>query len=202
MPFVWYRLLKPDNYGLEQWWKEFRDWQMVLPAFLKAFTIYIGGRLFNSGFFHWSLVNTSQLRWDGHWMGLASFVNQQYSVLLWLLLIVLAVSFWRKRQRHALLVLSGVMVCLMTSFTLVVTGVAYLESNVPHSFYYQDLFVNWDSGPDMGRYFFPFFIAWFLVILTLWFPEDKPPALPARQSLPHRALVPQKKSPRFSKHRR
>jgi hypothetical protein len=201
MPFVWYRLLKPDSYGLNQWWREFQDWKMAVPAFLKAFAIYIGGRFFNSAFFHWSLVNTSHVQWDGNWIGLASFVNEQFSVLFSLLSVLLVVSFWRKPQKRALFILSAVMLSIMAFLTLVLTGVAYLEGTEPHSFCYVDLWINWDSPRDIGRYFFPFSIAWFLTTMTLWFPEDKEPASQASQPAPHQVLLPKKKASQPSKRR-
>jgi hypothetical protein len=201
MPFVWYRLLKPDSYGLNQWWREFQDWKMALPAFFKAFAIYLGGRFFNSNFFHWNLVNPDHVQWDGQWIGLASFANEQYSVLFWLLLVLLVLSFWKKRQKTALFVLFAVLVSIMAFLTLVLTGVAYIEGDVPHSFVYSDLFINWDSPRDIGRYFFPFSIAGFLAVITLWFPEDKATAPQAPQAPPHQVLLPKKKSPQFPKRR-
>ncbi|HUE37574.1 MAG TPA: hypothetical protein VMO20_09300, partial [Candidatus Acidoferrum sp.] len=93
------------------------------------------------------------------------------AVLPWLLVILLVFSFWKKRQTWPLLVLSAVMFGMMAFFTVVLTGVAYTESDVPNTIDYQSLFVDWNGSIMIGRYCFPFFIGWFLGVALLWFPD-------------------------------
>jgi hypothetical protein len=182
LPFVVYRLLKPDPYELDTWWKAYATASpLVVPYFIKTLALYFPSRFFNSAFFHWQLVDTNHLHWDGQWIGLSSLINEQMAVLPWLLLIVLGFSLWKKRQAMPLLVLSLVMFGMMAFFTFVLTGEAYTESDVPNALQYSRLFVEWNSSDDIGRYCYPFFVAWFLCAAALWFPDESASPQPAAQ---------------------
>lgn len=197
MPFVIYRQLKPDTYGFDNWWKAYvADWWPVFICFLKAFALYFAGRFFTAGFFHWQLVNTSHVQWAGQWGGLGSLANEQLSVLPWLLLILLIISFWKKPQRLELLVLSVVMIAIMAFLTLVLTGVAYIKSDTPNTIGYSDVLIVWNQSRDAGRYFYPFFTAWFLAAITLWFVDKKNPqpvVRPEKSPVEPAALKPKRK---------
>lgn len=198
MPFVIYRLLKPDTYSLDSWWKAYvQDWWPVFTTFLKAFALYFAGRFFSGTFFHWQLVNTSHVQWDGKWGGPGSFVNDQLSVLPWLLLVLLIISFWKKPQRLPLLSLCAVMVAIMAFLTLVLGGVAYIESPTPNTIVYSDELIAWNSTRDIGRYFFPFFTAWFLATITMWFTDKTAPQqIPEPEKKVAASLAPKSKKQR------
>ena len=175
VPFAIYRLLKPDPYELDNWWKAYATaWPTVLPCAFRAFVLYIPARFFKDDFFQWQLADSAhgKLQWNGHWTGLGSLVNDQLAVLAWLLVILLAITFWKKRQRPELLAASAVMFGMMAFFTIVLAGVAYVESPVDNTMDYSSLFVGWPGSIMVGRYFYPFFVAWFLCAATLWFPDE------------------------------
>ncbi|HUE37115.1 MAG TPA: hypothetical protein VMO20_06970, partial [Candidatus Acidoferrum sp.] len=65
LPFAIYRLLKPDTYELDNWWKAYATaWPTVVPFFFKALVLYIPGRFFQDAFYHFKLSDTSHLNLD------------------------------------------------------------------------------------------------------------------------------------------
>ena len=175
LPFEWYRQMKPVPYEFTHWWKAYTAWHMVLPCYLKALVLYIFGRFFNDNYFSWQPDAAGHLHWNGQWLGMASFVNEHNAVLPWLLVILLALSFWKKRAHWlALVSASFVMIALMAFLALILVCLGYTESDVPGTINYTNVFVDWNNDRDIGRYYYPLFTAWFLAIVMLWFPAEKP----------------------------
>lgn len=174
IPFVIYRLLKPTPYSMDLWWKAYlADFGPVFDSFLKAFALYFGGRFFNGGFFHWQLSDTSHLKWNGQWSGISSLVNEQMSILLWVMLFLLILSLWKKPQKLALICLSAATFAVIALITLALIGVAYITWGKQDTTLYQSVYIDWNCSDDVGRYFYPFFVAWFLAVVTLWFWDGK-----------------------------
>ena len=199
LPYVWYRLIKPVPYPLSSWWQAiFASPSSVLACYPRALFLYIFGRFFNSEFFHWLLKDNIHLQWDGKWIGLNSLVNEQLAVLPWLLLVLLAFSVWKKREWPALLCLTLTMLGMFAFLSFVISCLSYTQSDTPNVADFSCAFTFYGSG-GMGRYFYPFFTAWFLGIAALWFddPQPSPSAAtpnPPRDNPPSRRAKPSKKT--------
>jgi hypothetical protein len=172
LPFIWYRSAKPVPYPLSDWW----EGALLAPGFVwacypKALILFISARFFNGSFFDWQLINNIHLQWDGKWTGLNSLVNDQLSVLPWLLLVLLVFSLWKKRERLALSCLTAAILGVFAFLTFVMACLCYTQSDT-NTVNFTFAFIH--IGPlGMGRYFYPFFVAWFLGITAVWFATEK-----------------------------
>jgi hypothetical protein len=169
IPYVWYRLIKPVDYPLSGWFHALTTAPgVVLACYPKILWMDICGRFFNNGFFHWALKDSVHTQWDGKWMGLSSLANEQLSILPWLLLVLLAFSFWKKRQPRVLISLTLPILGIMAFLPFVITCLCCTQSDTPHT---PDLTYGFAyyENVEMGRYLYPFLTAWFLGIAYVWF---------------------------------
>jgi len=174
LPYVWCRLDKPVPYPLSDWWRTgMVSLKPVLVLFPQGCFLNFSSRFFNGSSFHWLSVENSHLQWAGKWTGLNSLVNEQLGVLPWLLLILLALSLGKKRDRLVLASLTAVMLGVFAILSFVVACLAFspdLPDKVKLSYV-----VDYSGSSNMGRYFYPFFTAWFLGIVAVWFNNLRPP---------------------------
>ncbi|HEY1660808.1 MAG TPA: hypothetical protein VGI03_00165 [Verrucomicrobiae bacterium] len=162
LPYALFRLAKPVEHPESGWWRDgLATPGMTLYRFPQAWFMNIGGRFFNGNFFHWQ-SNQGHLQWIGHWNGLGSLANEQLSILPWLLLIVIVMSLWQKRSRLATASLSIVIVGVFTVLALALSCLPFIQGDL-------DQMITYSKGDEVGRYSYPFIIAWFLGIMVAWF---------------------------------
>ncbi|HUA66257.1 MAG TPA: hypothetical protein VME24_10440 [Alphaproteobacteria bacterium] len=180
VPYVIYRLLKPVPNGESAWFHT----GMATPGavahrFPQIWFLDVFARFFNPALFQWQ-ANNNRLQWIGHWTGWGSLVNDQLSVLPWLLLALLILSLvYKSSGRLVIGLLSGIILILFTFLSFVV---ACLKKD--------DL----QSGIDfacnvVGRYYYPFFTAWFLGTAAVWFMDDKPTAAAPAEVQPEKTIA-------------
>lgn len=174
VPYLMYRLAHPVNHPANFWWREaIATPGLMLERFPNVWFLNVFNRFFSQKFFHWGADSDGHIRWDGEWTGLDSFFNQELAVLPWLLLFLLGVSFWFKTgaSRRALLYLSMAIVGVLTVLTVVITCFLTLQAadGVHH---FGELISDFSSNV-VGRYSYPFFVAWFLGTVLLWFPASQ-----------------------------
>ncbi|HEX3625969.1 MAG TPA: hypothetical protein VH280_11150 [Verrucomicrobiae bacterium] len=172
VPYLIYRLSKPVPNSESAWLHTGMETPgAVVHRFPQIWFLNVFARFFNPTFFHWQ-ANNDQLQWIGHWTGLGSLVNDQLAVLPWLLLALLVLSVvYKPRGRAVIGVLS---VVVLVTFTVLSVVVSCLKKD--------DL----PSGIDfacsiVGRYYYPFFTAWFLGTAALWFFEEKQTGAPVAE---------------------
>jgi hypothetical protein len=183
LPFVWYRLNKLVPYPLSDWWHAVISAPgLVLVSYPKILFLDVFGRFFSSGFFHWTLIDNIHPQWDGKWAGLSSLINEQMSILPWLLLVLVAFSFLKKRQPMALSCLSLAILAMMAFLPFVITCLCHTQSDTPHSADLTPGFRYYENN-QMGRYLYPLFTAWFLGTAYVWFANDRIPSPPKDQAL-------------------
>lgn len=166
LPYMIYRLAKPVPNPESAWFHTgMATPGAVFHRFPQIWFLDVFARFFNSAFFHWQADNNS-LQWIGHWTGWSSLVNEQLAVLPWLLVVLLILAVvYKSRGRLAIGLLSAVMLVTFTFLSFVVSSLKK-----------DDL----QSGIDfacgiVGRYYYPFFTAWFLGATALWFIEEMQP---------------------------
>ncbi|HEV2454540.1 MAG TPA: hypothetical protein VGY98_09770 [Verrucomicrobiae bacterium] len=163
-PYLIYRLSKPVP-NLESAWFHtgMATPDAVFHRFPQIWFMDIFARFFNPAFFQWQAGNNRML-WIGHWTGLGSLVNDQLAVLPWLLAALLILTFiYKPRGRLVIVLLSTIVLVTFTFLSLVVSCLKK-----------DDL----QSGIDfacgiVGRYYYPFFTAWFLGTVAIWFMDEK-----------------------------
>jgi hypothetical protein len=147
----------------------------MLLRFPKMWFLNVFCRFFSPDFFRWSGDANGNIRWTGHWTGFGSLVNPDLSVLPWLLLLLLAFSLWKKsgRGRRAVVYLSLAIIGVLTALTVVTT--CFMSFQALEGFNtFGELMIDFSSANEVGRYFFPFMVAWFLAIATIWFDDPQP----------------------------
>jgi hypothetical protein len=174
VPYLVYRLLKPVPNVESAWFHSgMAAPGAVLHRFPQIWFLDVFARFFNPTFFHWQ-ANSEHLQWIGHWNGLSSLVNDQLAVLPWLLVALLILSIvYKSRGRLVIGLLSAV---VLVTFTFLSFVVSCLKKD--------DL----QSGIDfacgiVGRYYYPFFTAWFLGTAAIWFMNEKPYSQQSRPAL-------------------
>jgi hypothetical protein len=176
LPYVWFRLDKPIPHPESGWWRA----GLAAPAatlhrFPQAWFLNIGGRFFNSDFFHWQ-DSSGHLQWAGKWTGLGSLVNEQLTVLPWLLVILLVLALWQRRHRLAVGSLTVATLGVFTILAFVISCLPRMQSDLSNA-------IDFSSSDEVGRYSFPFFTAWFLGVMVIWFLSlEPPPADPPPES--------------------
>jgi hypothetical protein len=165
LPYIWFRLEKPVLHPESGWWRS----GMAAPAstwhrFPQAWFLNVCGRFFNSDFFHWQSGDGDHLQWMGKWTGLGSLVNDQLTVLPWLLLVLLALALWKGRARLVLGSLTLVIFGVFTVLSLVTACLSNVQSDLSNV-------IDFSTTADMGRYCYPFFAAWFLAVAAVWFDD-------------------------------
>jgi hypothetical protein len=185
VPYVFYRLTKPIAHPESHWMGYLASKPAVaLPHFPQVLFLNIFARFFSAPFFQWT-PQGDHMQWTGHWTGLGCLVNPEISVLPWLLLVLLILSvIFKPGGRKTIIILSAVTLAVFTFLS-------FVEACLP----------DWDTSQMInmgcnisGRHFYPFFVAWFLGVATLWFVDEKPsPESPSIQPRTIEPLAPKSK---------
>ncbi len=164
LPYVFYRLAKPVWSPESGWLHDgLAQPYAALQCAPKIWFLTVISHFFSPVFFNWE-ADGNHLRWTGHWTGGSSFINDQLSILPWLILVLLIISIiYKARGRIMLGVLTAVVIATWTFLSIVPGCLAEMHNHLDHS-------ISWSFGAGV-RIFDPFFIAWFLGIAALWFPE-------------------------------
>jgi hypothetical protein len=183
VPYALYRLTKPIAHPESHWMNTFVTGPgPVLQHFPQVLFLNITARFFNSPFYQWT-DNNGHLQWTGHWTGLDSLANTELSVLPWLLLVLLVLSLiFKPRRRIAIGAISAVILGVFTFLSFVVaclprwdlTQLINLACNIS------------------GRHYYPFFTAWYLGIVALWFMNEESPSQVPEPEKKSSVLTPQK----------
>jgi hypothetical protein len=186
VPYLLYRHAKPVLHYQSAWLHEgMAAPHTVIHRFPQVWFLEFVARFFKPEFFHWQ-ANGESLQWAGRWTGWDSLLNNQLSLLPWLLLILLVITLaFKSKGRIPVVVLSGAVILVFSFLSLVVSCLYYNSLSTS---------IDFACNPDtVGRYAYPFFTAWFLGITALWFMDEKnqPQPVPApEQKSP--SLAPQK----------
>lgn len=188
LPYAWYRLGQPMPHPESGWWRSsLATPEMTLRRFPQAWFLNVCGRFFSPDFFRWQSADGDHMQWAGHWSGTASLVNDQLSVLPWLLLALLVFTLWKGRARLALECLSFVMLGVFTILSFAIACLPRMQSHVLRM-------IDFSTANQVGRYYYPFFAAWFLAATAVWFDDlDNPKIQPLPQKsrvAPSRPLAP------------
>jgi hypothetical protein len=164
VPYLIYRLSKPVPNSESAWFHTgMATPGAVFHRFPQIWFMDVFARFFNPAFFQWQADN-NHMQWIGHWTGPGSLVNDQLAVLPWLLVALLILTFiYKSRGRLVIVLLSTI---VLVTFTFLSFVVSCLKKD--------DL----QSGIDfacgiVGRYYYPFFTAWFLGTIAIWFMDEK-----------------------------
>ncbi len=185
MPYVFYRLAHPALLFANNWWKAgISAPGTMLHRFPRMWFLNVFCRFFSPDFFNWSGDANGNIQWTGHWTGFGGLVNPDLSVLPWLLLLLLAYSLWKKpgRGRRAIVYLSLVIIGVLTALTVVTTCFMSLQALEGFNTFGEEM-ISFSGTNQVGRYFFPFFVAWFLAVASIWFDDPQPlPSTPTPNS--------------------
>ncbi len=179
-PYFFYRLIKPASNIQSAWLHTGMGTPgAVLHRFPQVWFLDVFARFFNPALFQWQADN-NQLRWIGHWTGWSSLVNDHLTVLPWLLLALLILTLlYKSRARLAVGLLSAIILVLFTFLSFVVSCLNK-----------DDLQAGIDFACNVvGRYYYPFFTAWFLGTAAVWFMEDRPSAAAPAQVQPEQTIA-------------
>lgn len=164
VPYLFYRLAKPILHPESAWLhRGMAAPGAVLHRFPQVLFLDVFARFFNPAYFHWQADN-NRLSWIGHWTGWSSLVNDQLTVLPWLVVILLVLSFAYKSRGRLIAALFSCIILVLFAFLSFV--VSCLNKD--------DLQSAIDFACNVvGRYYYPFFVAWFLGIAALWFMDEQ-----------------------------
>ncbi|HEY1788440.1 MAG TPA: hypothetical protein VGJ73_09810 [Verrucomicrobiae bacterium] len=167
VPYLLYRLARPVPNAESAW---FHTGMMtpgaVLHRFPQVWFLEVFARFFSPTFFHWQ-ADGSHLQWAGHWAGWGSLINDQLAVLPWLLVALLILTvIYKSRGRLVVAILSVVVLAIFTFLAFVVSCLHKDDLQPAIDF----------ACSVVGRYYYPFFTAWFLGTAAIWFLDDKQPA--------------------------
>lgn len=163
VPYGLYRLTKPTPDDQSHWMGYFlTSPSSVLHVFPMVLFLNVFARFFGPQFFHWK-ADGNHIRWDGHWTGWSSLVNQDLSVLPWLLAgLLIFTAICKPKARKTLAVLSAVIAGIFLFLSFVIAA-------LPH--WTDSQFVDMTCNVT-GRQFYPFLVAYFLGIAGIWFRDD------------------------------
>jgi len=179
LPYAWFRFDKPIPHPESGWWHAgAASPASALYRFHQTWFLNICGRFFNSDFFRWQPGNHDHLHWAGKWLGFGGFVNEQLAVLPWLVVILLALAWWKRRGRFALANLSVVIIGVFSVLAFVIACLPRMQGDLANA-------IEFSTSNEVGRYSYPFFAAWFLAAVTIWF-ENPQSSLPANPPNPPR----------------
>jgi hypothetical protein len=167
IPYSCFRLAKPVLHPESGWIQDgLTSPGTVLRRFPQTWALNLINRFFSQDFFHWQTADKDHLQWDVQWAGLKSLVNPELSVLPWLLLFLVGFSLWWKaRRRVALATLAGVIIAQFTILSFSISCLAHMQADVVNVINFS---INSDS---VARYYYPFFTACFLGVLSVWFSD-------------------------------
>ncbi|HEY1660822.1 MAG TPA: hypothetical protein VGI03_00240 [Verrucomicrobiae bacterium] len=171
LPYLWFRLEKPIAHPESNWWRDgFAAPAATFHRFSQVLFLNCGGRFFSSDFFQWQPDAHDHLSWTGKWTGLDIFLNGQLSILPWLLLLVLTMVFWKKSTRLAATALCVVIIGVLSILAFTISCLPAAQNNL-------SFIIQFSSSDEVGRYSYPFFIAWFLGLILLWCETLEPASL-------------------------
>lgn len=162
IPYFCFRLAKPVLHPESGWMHDAtKSPGTVLHRVPQTLFLNLGNRFFNKEFFHWTTPDKNHLHYDGHWTGFAGLVNPDLSVLPWLLLSLIALTFWKKpRHRLALGVFLLVVFGQFLVLSIVISCLNVMQANVQQVITF--------ASDVVGRYYYPFFAACFLGVMAIW----------------------------------
>ena len=172
IPYGVTRVAKPVPYPESHWLHDAASApSRVLRRYPQTLFLGIGSRIFHSAFFKWDSPDKEHLHWIGHWQGRETFAGPELSVLPWILLPLLGLTFWKRpTHRLALGALLFVIVGQILALSLIISSLAVMQGDVKQVIDF--------SVEIMGRYFYPFFTACFLGTMAIWLPgSDSIPAI-------------------------
>jgi hypothetical protein len=162
VPYGVTRLDKPVPYPEAHWLHDATTAPTrVLRRYPQTLFLGIGYRFFDSGFFNWESPDKNHLHYIGKWQGRKTFAGPELSVLPWILLPLLGLTFWKKREhRLALGALLFVIVGQILALSLIISSLAVMQADVKQVIDF--------SVEIVGRYFYPFCVACFLGTMAIW----------------------------------
>jgi hypothetical protein len=166
LPYGVTRLEKPVLYPEAHWLHDAAATPTgVLRRFPQTLFLGIGYRFFDPAFFAWLSPDNNHLHYVGKWQGRNTFAGPELSVLPWILLPLLGLTFWKKRtHRLALGALLIVIVGQILALSFIISSLAVMQANVNQVIDF--------SIEIVGRYFYPFFVACFLGAMAIWLLDD------------------------------
>jgi hypothetical protein len=161
VPYFCVRLEKPVLYPEAAWMHQGATAPgAALARFPRTFFLSVGQRFFDMRFFNWSTTDNQHLSFIGKWQGLDSFAGPELSLLPWLLLLLVGLSFWKQStHRLALGALLAVILGEFLVLSLAVACLADIQSDLPGLIKFTT---------DMGRHYYPFFTACFIGTMVIW----------------------------------
>jgi len=179
LPYGWYRLGQPVPHPESLWWSSgIANPGLTWHRFPQAWFLNVCGRFFSGDFFQWQSADGDHLLWAGQWTGAGCLVNDQLSVLPWVLLALLVFTLWKGRARLALDCLSLVTLGVFTFLSLAIACLPRMQSQVVKM-------INFSTANQVGRYYYPFFAAWFLATTAVWLDDpDSSQPRPFPQTTP------------------
>lgn len=167
LPYFFYRLAKPISHPEDAWLHAgmAAGPHSLLLRFGQVWFLNVFARFFSPEFFKWQAVN-DHLQWIGQWGGWGSFANAQLSILPWFLLVVLVASLiFKSQSRKPIAVLSAIVIAVFTILSFVIACLNKTDLSPAIGF----------ACDVVGRYYYPFWTAWFLGIVTFWFAHKENP---------------------------
>lgn len=167
LPYGVTRMAKPVPYPEAHWLQDAAaSPTRVLHRFPQTLFLGIGYRVFDPGFFKWESPDKNHLHYLGKWQGRNTLAGPEVSVLPWIMLPLLGLTFWKKRAHNlALIALLAVIIGEICTLSLIISSLAVMQGDVNQIIDF--------SVEIIGRYFYPFFAACFLGTLAIWLLEKE-----------------------------
>ena len=167
VPYIAFRLQKPAPHPESAWPQvAIHSPGPALKRFPEILGVGLARRFFHKDFAHWTETPDGRLEWSGTWQGFQTASNYQLHILPSLTLLLLGIGMWQRRHWRTLLALTFV---VFGVFAFVAFVMACLPDLFPQGT--EGGYVLAKTGDDMSRYSYPFFAAWFLGIVSIWFGE-------------------------------
>lgn len=163
LPYIIFRLAKPISHPEDGWLHlgTAPGSHGLLHRFEQIWFLNVFARFFDAKFFSWQAVN-DHLQFTGHWSGLGSLANEQLSILPWLVIALLIITLiFKSRERLTVGVFSGIVIVIFSILSFVIACLRV--DDLPGG-------IDFTIGV-VGRYYYPFFVAWFLAIVAIWLPD-------------------------------
>jgi hypothetical protein len=185
LPYGVTRLAKPVSYPEAHWLQDAAAApRAVVRRFPQTLFLGIGYRCFDPAFFAWQSPDNDHLHYVGKWHGRSTFAGPELSVLPWILLPLIGLTFWKRRpHRLALGALLAVIVGQIFALSLIISSLAVMQANVNQVIDF--------STQIVGRYFYPFFVACFLGTMAIWLLDTASSALQKSTASSDTAATPQ-----------